>query len=70
VKDLNDILNEFETISLKEMDSVALMDRTDTKFVFRVDQLPDFLEQIKNDYRILDVKGNRISRYESLYFDT
>ena len=52
------------------MDNVALMDRTDTKFVFRVDQLHVFLEQIKNDYRVLEVKGNRISRYESLYFDT
>jgi hypothetical protein len=65
-----DILNTFEPITLKEMDNVKLMDRTDTKYVFRHDNLPDFLEQIKNDYRVLDVNGHRISRYESLYFDT
>ncbi len=52
------------------MDSVKLMDRTDTKFVFRFDQLAELLNQIKNDYRVLDINGNKISRYESLYFDT
>ena len=52
------------------MDSVKLMDRTDTKFIFRYDQLPELLNQLKNDYRILDINDNRISRYESLYFDT
>lgn len=68
--ELNRILNEFEPITLKEMDSVKLMDRTDTKFIFKFDQLPEFLNQLKNDYRVLDVNGNKISRYESLYFDT
>lgn len=52
------------------MDNVKLMDRTDTKYVFILPQLPVFLDQLKNEYRILDVNGNRISRYESLYFDT
>lgn len=70
MEQLNRILNEFEPITLKEMDSVKLMDRTDTKFVFKFDQLPEFLNQLKNDYKILDVNGNKISRYESLYFDT
>ncbi len=52
------------------MDNVKLMDRTDTKFIFKYDQLPEFLSQLKNDYNILDINNNRISRYESLYFDT
>jgi len=33
------------------------MDRTDTKFVFRLNQLPDIPKKIKNDYRVLEVKG-------------
>ncbi len=70
MEELNQILTEFEPITLKEMDSVKLMDRTDTKFIFKFDQLPEFLNQLKNDYRLLDVNGNKISRYESLYFDT
>jgi hypothetical protein len=70
LKILHSILADFDPITLKEMDSVKLMDRTDTKYIFTFQQLPLFLEQLKNDYRILDVEGNRISRYESLYFDT
>lgn len=64
------ILLNFDPISLKEMDGVALMNRTDVKFVFSRDLLPAFLEQLSGHYYVLDVKGNRISRYESLYFDT
>jgi SPX domain protein involved in polyphosphate accumulation len=67
---LNGILDEFNPITLKEMDGVRLMDRTDTKYVFRLENLPVFLKEIMDDYKILDVNGNRISRYESLYFDT
>ncbi|MFL5765379.1 MAG: polyphosphate polymerase domain-containing protein [Bacteroidia bacterium] len=70
MNELRNILNDFTPITLKEMDSVKLMDRTDTKFVFRQDELPGFLEQLKDAYAVLDVNGYRISRYESLYFDT
>ncbi|MCE9538823.1 MAG: VTC domain-containing protein, partial [Bacteroidetes bacterium] len=70
MKNLNSILAEFSPITLKEMDGVKLMDRIDTKYVFTVQQLPVLLEQLKNDYKILTVEGNRLSRYESLYFDT
>lgn len=52
------------------MDSVKLMDRTDTKFVFSETELNNILEELKTDYKILDINGNRISKYESLYFDT
>ncbi len=69
-KNLNSILADFSPITLKEMDNVKLMDRTDTKYVFTLQQLPYFLDQLKNDYRVLEIEGNRISRYESLYFDT
>ena len=67
---LNAILAEFSSISLKEMENVKLMDRKDTKYVFKFQQLPEYLEQLKNDYSVLVVETNRVSRYESLYFDT
>jgi hypothetical protein len=65
-----DILNTFKPITLKEMDQVALMDRVDSKYVFHREDLVQFLSELKDDYSVLDVNGNRISRYESLYFDT
>lgn len=64
------ILSGFEPISLSEMESVALMNRTDTKFVFRFDQLGDFLKELSSDYRVLDINGIRASKYETLYYDT
>lgn len=46
------------------------MDRTETKFVFNFRKLSAILNEAKTYYKILDVKGNRISRYKTLYFDT
>jgi len=63
-------LNQFDPITLEEMEGVKLMDRTDTKFTFNINELPSILEEAENYYRILSVEGNRISRYKTLYFDT
>lgn len=70
MESINDILRLFAPITLAEMDSVKLMDRTDTKFIFRLTELNEILNELKNDYKVLDVNGNRVSKYESLYFDT
>ncbi len=65
-----DILNSFEPITLKEMDKVKLMDRTDTKFTFNHIQFDVILGEILQNYRVLEVDGKRISRYKTLYYDT
>jgi hypothetical protein len=71
VKDtVSHILGQFSTINLSGMDSVKLMDRTDTKFTFNIDRLAELLTDAYEYYRILDVNGNLISRYKTLYFDT
>jgi hypothetical protein len=70
---MDDLINKlahFEPITLEEMDHVKLLDRLDTKFIFSKEKLPILLEQMKDDYRILEVNGLRISRYETRYFDT
>ena len=69
-KEVTHSLNQFDPITLEEMEGVKLMDRTDTKFTFNINELTSILEEAKNYYRILSVKGNRISRYKTLYFDT
>jgi len=51
------------------MDGVALLDRMDRKYLFAAAQLPDVLLSLQSDYRVLDIKNVRSSRYESLYFD-
>lgn len=66
----NNILSLFEPITLEEMDSVKLMERTDTKYVFPIAELSGILEGMTSQYRILDINNVRVQRYESLYYDT
>jgi hypothetical protein len=70
VKTTEEILNEFEPITLKQMDNVKLQDRVDTKFMFRDNLLPSILTQIRDHYYALDINGLRFNHYETLYFDT
>jgi len=67
---VEDIVGSLQSISLAEMDRVALMDRNDTKYVFAKEQLPALLENMTEDYQVLSVKDIRISPYRTLYFDT
>ncbi|MBL4593245.1 MAG: polyphosphate polymerase domain-containing protein [Flavobacteriales bacterium] len=67
---LNNILQQLDPISLKEMDRVKLQNRTDTKFVFEADLLPIILNEIKDFYSILEIKKNRTNSYKTLYYDT
>jgi hypothetical protein len=67
---LENILQRFEPISLQEMDSVRLMNRTDTKFMVSRAQLEDMLLHLGANYRILEVGAARVNRYQTLYFDT
>ncbi len=71
MNNLNYILNQFTPITLKEMDnSVKLMDRTDTKYTFHVDELGEVLKAAQKHYKALDIETHRISRYKTLYYDT
>ena len=70
MKELKDIISEFDPITLQQMDNVKLQDRIDTKFMFRDDILLDVLSKIKDDYFALDINGLRYNHYETLYFDT
>jgi hypothetical protein len=65
-----ELLQAFEPINLKEMDSVKLMNRTDTKFIFNIGFFPKVMEEVMSHYRVLEIEGKRISRYETLYYDT
>lgn len=70
VDSLDNILNRFDPITLQQMDSVKLLDRVDTKFMFRAQQLSSLLERMMNDYYVLEISGKRYTNYETLYFDT
>ena len=67
---VEDIVGSFDSISLDEMDRVALMDRVDTKYLFGTEQLPTLLQTMTAGYQVLRVEDIRISSYSTLYFDT
>ena len=60
----------FESITLSEMDNVKLMNRTDTKFSFSVNYLPEILSRMRNFYKVLEIDNERVHSYRSLYYDT
>jgi hypothetical protein len=70
LKDIEKIINEFEDITLEEMDSVSLLNRVDSKYVFSNLLLPKILEKSLPHYRILTIGKDRIFSYRSLYYDT
>ena len=63
-------IQNLSPISLEEMDDVKLMKRTDTKFVIHEKDLASILKQVQDQYRVVEIKGNRVTTYSSLYFDT
>jgi hypothetical protein len=69
-KSAENVINDYQPITLEEMDSVKLMNRIDTKYVINRDLLPSILDKINGNYKVLEIKDQRIFPYESLYYDT
>ena len=68
--ELESAIASFESIGLKELDNVRLLNRVDTKFVLNAKQLPTVLTKLVPHYSLLDIKGTRANTYVSRYFDT
>jgi hypothetical protein len=64
------VINDYQPITLEEMDSVKLMNRIDTKYVLNRSLLPSILDKISDNYRVLEIDNKRIFPYKSLYYDT
>jgi hypothetical protein len=69
-KEIEVKLQNMQPITLAEMDSVKLMNRTDTKFFFHVSLLIEILEKAKEFYRVLEISDKRQFQYLTTYFDT
>ena len=68
--EIQNILNSFGPISLEEMDSIRLMNRMDTKYVFSAGLLPLILDTLTASYKILEIEQKRDLLYHSRYLDT
>ena len=67
---LDRLLARFDPVCLHGMESVALLDRTDTKMLLTLDQLCNALHHLGDHYRVLEIVGRRQHHYQTLYFDT
>lgn len=67
---LHHILSLFAPIKLDQMESVRLMRRIDTKFVFPVKHLDELLTGIIDNYYIVEIENKREQIYKTTYFDT
>lgn len=65
-----ELLKAYEPITLEEMKSVKLMNRTDTKFVTNIDKLSQLLLLAQRDYYVQDIDGERNPDYDTTYLDT
>ena len=67
---MQEILNQFDPITLDEMSGIRLMNRTDTKFVTTRPMLERLLVMARHDYFAQAIGGQRIAAYFTVYFDT
>lgn len=66
---LTALLHRYHGIGLEELSRAPLMNRTDEKFAFHLEQLPEILEQMMPFYDVLNIDGKVIFAYTSQYFD-
>jgi len=67
---VNRHLKDFSKITLTQMSNVSLMKRVDTKYLLTQDELLKILPLLQKDYKILEINGNRLMSYATLYFDS
>ncbi len=64
------LLAPFASHTLADTSKAVLMNRVDTKFILPMSVLPELLGALHPLCTVLDFNGRKISRYESLYYDT
>lgn len=73
MKDAQDTLQSLvmamPSITLEEMSSIRLMNRTDRKFVTNISVLQDLLKLAQGEYYVQETCGRRMSPYSTTYWD-
>ena len=68
--DLSDLLNQFQSGSLENLEDMKLLNRRDRKYIFPNSILPNILEELTDNYYILQIDNNREFSYSNVYYDT
>ena len=69
--DLSGHVDGFEAVSLQEVEErAALQMRVDRKYIVDYETLERVFSKLGDDFRALEIDGERMQRYDSVYFDT
>ncbi|WP_068475331.1 polyphosphate polymerase domain-containing protein [Saccharicrinis aurantiacus] len=63
-------LDLIDTIYLKDIDKVKLMNRVDTKYWFHTNALPKILDWAREFYYVLEINEKKVLSYSTTYYDT
>lgn len=64
------VIFDFDKIALSEMDGVKLMNRCDRKYWFNEVHIASLLDEVKDDYYLLEIDGQSDFYYSTTYYDT
>ncbi|MFW6222093.1 MAG: VTC domain-containing protein [Bacteroidota bacterium] len=70
VNQIETYLESFTSIELEKLNSVALLNRFDSKYVLPINRLPAFIKLLSSSYNILKIDEARTFDYSTLYYDT
>jgi len=72
--EMNELIHEklalFDSLNLNEINRVALQQRKDNKFIFHICKLPQLLDLLKANFKVLEIEGKRLLEYQTIYYDT
>lgn len=64
-------LRDFNTINLTELNAKSsYLKRIDTKYLLNGNQFNEILEELKYNYKVLEIKWRKIFSYDNVYMDT
>lgn len=67
---IHNMLSSFTGHGLDDLNNANLMSRVDTKFILPISFLAELLQQVKEDYTVLDIDQKRIFSYHNQYLDS
>ncbi|MBK7214775.1 MAG: polyphosphate polymerase domain-containing protein [Bacteroidales bacterium] len=67
---IKSLLSEFKPISLSQMDSVKLLQRSEKKYILHSSKVASVLKKAIADYVVLEICDQRLQEYSTEYFDT
>lgn len=69
--DFSQTLNNFQALTLSELNAQAsFLKRIDRKFLLTTQEFWEFLEELKDDFHVLEISGKKVFSYDNIYMDT